>query len=112
MTSPAAPDPSATAVPVIRVEGGDTIRDRFELPDHLMHLVLMFGNGLEGDVRLSGNTADAVDAARGLILGTGNCRPIDAPAAAVDAPLHRAGDECYRQHEDARVFLDPVPTGA
>lgn len=73
-----------------------------------MLLVLLFGNGLEGDIRITGNTADAVTAARGLATGTGSCQRIDAPP---NSPLYRPGDECYVQHPSTHVFLDPQPTG-
>ena len=72
----------------------------------LQLLVLLFGNGLEGDVRLEGETADAVEVLRGLTLKVGSCNPIDPPT---DSPLYQPGDECFRQHKDARVFLCPVP---
>src|SRR5262245_37701575 len=79
----------------------------FTIARDLMSLVLMFGNGLEGDIRITGNTADAIEAARGLALGTGSCRPIEPPT---DSPLYRAGDECYVQPPSTLVFLDPKPT--
>lgn len=90
---------------VIRVNGEDR---PYPWPERATELALMFGTGLDGDVRLTGNTADAVAVARGLILGTGSCQPIEPPT---DAPDYQPGDECYRQHDSARVFLDPVPTG-
>lgn len=78
------------------------------MPDDLYPLLLMLGNGLDGDVRFVGNTPDAVEMARGLIIGTGACRPMEPPT---DAPLYQPGDECYRQHAQGRAFLDPKPTG-
>jgi hypothetical protein len=73
---------------------------------HLMHLVLLFGNGLEGDTRFTANTHDAVLTARGLIMGTGSCRRVpDMP----EHPLYKPGDECYRQGSYAYAFLCPTP---
>jgi hypothetical protein len=70
----------------------------------LMGLYLMVANGLDGDIRIVGETPEAVAVMRGLLRGAGSCTAIEAPA---DAPLYRAGDECYRQHAEARAFLDP-----
>jgi len=88
----------------IRVSGAEHLEGELEQMLHL--LVLLFGNGLEGDVRLEGENTEAVEALRGLVRGVGACRPIDAP---LDSPLARPGDECYRQHAEARVFLCPRP---
>ncbi len=77
-------------------------------PEDGYHLVLMLGNGLEGDVRFTGNNAHAVELARGLIIGTGSCSSIEPPS---DSDLYQPGDECYRQPGTARAFLDPNPTG-
>lgn len=72
----------------------------------LQLLVLLFGNGLDGDVRLEGSSADAVLALRGLVMKVGSCQPIEPPG---DSTLYQVGDECFRQHADARVFLCPTP---
>ena len=81
------------------------------VPDEIFPLLLLVGNGIEGDLRLQGNTPAAVEFARGLLLGTGACRRCEPPPAAA-VTLYRPGDECYYQHADGRAFLDPVPTGA
>jgi hypothetical protein len=82
----------------------DSYEHRVE--EHLMHLVLLFGNGLEGDARFTANTHDAVLTARGLMMGTGSCRRVrDLP----EHPLYQAGDECYRQGSHAYAFLCPTP---
>lgn len=88
----------------IRIRGAE----HFDLvvEQSLQLLVLLFGNGLEGDVRLEGETADAVEVLRGLVLKVGSCQPIDPPT---DSPLYQPGDECFRQHATARVFLCPTP---
>jgi hypothetical protein len=91
--------------PRISFEGADT--GSYAVRENLMSLLLMFGNGLEGDIRMTGNTADAVEAARGLAIGTGNCQRVEAPAS----PLYRPGDECYVQAPSTLVFLCPTPTG-
>lgn len=88
----------------IRIRGAEHLDLIAE--ESLQLLVLLFGNGLEGDVRLEGATADAVDVLRGLTLKVGSCKPIDPPT---DSTLYQPGDECYRQHPDARVFLCPAP---
>ena len=51
----------------IRVRGAETMDTTFE--QSLQLLVLLFGNGLEGDVRLEGSSADAVVALRALVVG-------------------------------------------
>jgi hypothetical protein len=89
-----------------RITMTGAIDDVFVVRDHVMLLVLLFGNGLEGDIRLTGNTAEAVEIARGLVLGTGSCRRVEPRP---DSPLYREGDECYVQAPSTLVFLDPRP---
>lgn len=91
----------------IRVRGAEHLDTTFEASGTL--LLLLFGNGLEGDVRLEGETAESVEALRGLALKVGSCRPIAPPT---DSSLYQPGDECYRQHDTARVFLCPRPWSA
>ncbi len=91
----------------IRVRGAETIDTTFE--QSLQLLVLLFGNGLEGDVRLEGSSADAVLALRALVTKVGSCESIEPP---VDSTLYQPGDECFRQHPEARVFLCPTPYDA
>lgn len=88
----------------VRIRGAVHLDTSLETSVQL--LLLLFGNGLEADVRLEGETDDAVAALRGLTLKVGSCQPIAPPA---DSPLYQPGDECYRQHETARVFLCPRP---
>lgn len=88
------------------VDGAHNEELDLEVSGQLMVLYLMVANGLEGDVRMVGETADAVAALRGLLLGAGSCEAIDPPTC---APLYRPGDECFRQHAKARAFLDPRP---
>jgi hypothetical protein len=75
----------------------------------LLLLGLLFGNGLEGDVRLDGSSAEAVLALPGLLTNLGSCQPIDPPR---DSALYWPGDECFRQHAEARVFLCSTPSDA
>jgi hypothetical protein len=77
-----------------------------ELERSLLLLLVLFGNGLDGDVRFEGSSPECIDALRGLVVGTGNCVPIAAPA---DSALWQPGDECYRQQDAARVFLCTTP---
>lgn len=88
----------------IRIRGAEHLD--LDAEQSLQLLVLLFGNGLDGDVRLEGGTADAVEVLRALTLGVGSCAPIAAPT---DSSLYVAGDECFRQHPTARVFLCPTP---
>jgi len=71
-----------------------------------MLLYVLIANGLDGDVRVAGDTPGDVELIRGLLLGAGSCAAIDPPT---DAALYRPGDECYRQHAEARAFVDPRP---
>ena len=91
----------------IRVRGAETMDTTFERS--LQLLVLLFGNGLEGDIRLEGSSPEAITALRGLVTKVGSCQPIEAPG---DSALYQPGDECFRQHPEARVFLCPTPYDA
>lgn len=100
-----------TPVDVIYSDGASAWIRPAILPDELGTLALMVGNGIDGDLRLEGNTSEAIALARGLLIGTGACRRSEAPAAGVET-LYRDGDECYHQHAEGRAFLNPIPTGA
>ncbi|MCE9573191.1 MAG: hypothetical protein K8W52_08545 [Deltaproteobacteria bacterium] len=91
---------------VVRMAG--EFASTFTMPDQVTHMVLAFGNGLEGDARITCSDAEAVQLARRIAIGSGGCRRIAPPT---DTALYRPGDECYRQHGTARLFLSPIPTG-
>lgn len=89
---------------LVRLRGAETMD--VDLQTSGMVVVMLFGNGLPGDVRLEGESIEAIEALRTLILRVGNCEPVSAPPA---HPLGQKGDECYRQLPSALVFLNPVP---
>lgn len=88
----------------VRLTGAEQLE--LELEKQIFFVVVLFGNGLEGDLRLEGSSAECIEALRGLVVGTGNCTAIETP---IDSDLVKPGDECYRQHPSARVFLCPTP---
>lgn len=94
----------------VRLRGAERLDVDVYLGNTLMALAYTFGNGLDGDVRIEAETAEGVQMMRGLVLGVGGCTRI-APPGPDEGSLYQEGDECYRQHETARVFLDPRPWG-
>lgn len=91
---------------VLKTRGAD--QSTFRLPRDVLELVLLFGNGLEGDLRIWGNTSDAIELARQMIVKTGNCIPCQFP---ISTNLGESTDECFEQSSGFYVFLNPQPTG-
>ena len=87
---------------LVRLSGAENLE--LDLERSLQLLVLLLGNGLEGDVRMVADTSEGVEALRALVLKVGSCTRIEPPG---EPSLYQLGDECYRQHPGARVFLSP-----
>jgi hypothetical protein len=88
-----------------------TIEDLSD-PDTAMRYILAFGNGIINELRAEGETAEALQAIRGLALGTGACTPVELSADERQRLwFYAEGDECYRQGSinPAYVFLNPAP---
>jgi len=80
---------------------------------HLM--TLAFGNGIIVEMRVTGDSAEALNVLRSMALGVGKCRKVElSDEERARLWLYRDGDACYAQGEanPGYVFVDPVPKPA
>lgn len=93
------------------VEPSTPTTERIDLADHRHRflLVVMLGNGEFDEVLVQADSADAVDAMRGLLTGTGGASltPVGEDDAA--SPAFRPGHALYKQLDAGRFFIDPDP---
>lgn len=64
----------------------------WNIAEHLMELVLGFGNGVWAEIRIVAETQEGLDAMRDL-LRSGGYRPGATPESRTT--LHQPGDECW-----------------
>ncbi len=83
--------------------------------DTLNLMTLAFGNGIIVEMRVTGDSVEALDVLRGMALGVGNCRRVELSEGQRERLwLYRDGDDCYVQGEanPGYVFVDPMPKPA
>ncbi len=73
----------------------------------LLFLLVMLGNGEFDEACFESESADVVDAVRGLLTGTGRARRVDSHPLAASARLRRPGYEIYVQGEASVFFVNP-----
>ena len=80
---------------------------------HLM--TLAFGNGIIVEMRVTGDSAEALNVLRSMALDIGKCRRVElSEEQRARLWLFRDGDECYAQGDvkPGYVFVEPVPKPA
>ncbi len=78
-------------------------------------MALAFGNGIIVEMRVTGDSIEALDLLRSMAQGVGNCRRVQlSEDERAGLWLYREGDECYAQGASSPgyVFVDPVPKPA
>lgn len=78
----------------------------------LFALVVMLGNGEYDDLCIESDSVEALESARGLLLGTGSAERVQAHPLANTSPLYRPGYEIYVQADRSVFFLNPEPRPA
>ncbi len=81
----------------------------------IMGLVLEFGNGVIIEMRADGDCEDALEALRGLAIGTGRCTLAETITPEIKkAWLYKEGYDCYIQPTTppAYIFISPHPNPA
>jgi hypothetical protein len=77
-------------------------------------LVLLYGNGVIIELRTEGESEDAIQAMRGLAIGTGRAKLIElTDEQKKNLWFYHEGDECYVQSSGGEPFsfsmIDPIP---
>lgn len=78
----------------------------------LMMLYLAFANGTIVEMQVEGDSPEALEVLRGLLVGVGHCVPMTLSATErANAWLHADGYDCYQQggRSPAYIFVNPVP---
>ena len=78
----------------------------------LTNLIIMFGNGVIGEMRAEGDSLDALKILSGVIHGPGACRPhVLTPDELTKLWIYHSGDECYIQEgtPPGYIFVNPKP---
>lgn len=78
----------------------------------LFVLLVMLGNGEYDDLCIESDSAEALESARGLLLGTGGAERVHDHPLANSSPLYRPGYEIYVQADRSVFFLNPEPRPA
>lgn len=79
----------------------------------LYMMALAFGNGIIVELRVTGDSAGALDYLRDMAIKVGSCRRVElTDDQKAKLWLYRDGDEVYLQGASNYVFVDPVPKPA
>jgi len=81
-------------------------------PQTRTKMIVLFGNGVIGELRAEGEDAVALHLLQRIILGPGACQPHQlADHEHGQLWLYQPGDECYRQEgaPPGYIFVNPIP---
>jgi len=81
-------------------------------PSTRTNLIVLFGNGVIGELRAEGEDTVALQLLQRIILGPGACQPHQLTGDEdMRVWLYQPGDECYLQEGEppGYVFVNPVP---
>ena len=77
--------------------------------NYLTALYLFFANGLPKEVRIEGDSEEALEIVKGVAQGGGSCDLVEIPEEIKkNLKLYKPGDECYEQWEKHYCFINPI----
>ncbi|MFT3891751.1 MAG: hypothetical protein QM730_08980 [Anaerolineales bacterium] len=81
--------------------------------DNLMGMYLTLANGIILELKVEGDTEDALNVIRGMLRGVGSAKPVSPSETEKEKLwLFEDGFECYQQGSGKTpgyIFLNPVP---